>query len=89
MVTEGTFNKQLPKNIRGALNGIQSLVASVGVLVFVKLGGILFDLWSHKAPYYLLAFMDGLFLLLVLGVKLRGQFPEFKARQKKRNHLSD
>ena len=43
ILIDGLFSKNLKKEIRGTLNGVYYTFGSLGMLVFAKLGGYLFD----------------------------------------------
>ena len=40
---ETCFSKNLPKDIRGTMNGVQACCGTLGAILFSKLGGYLYD----------------------------------------------
>lgn len=40
---ESCFSKNLPKDIRGTMNGVQACFGTLGAIAFSKLGGYLYD----------------------------------------------
>jgi predicted MFS family arabinose efflux permease len=71
---DGLFNKNLPKDIRGTLNSAYSFFGNVGLLIFTKIGGYIFDNWGASSPFILVATCDILFALLVISLRLCKKF---------------
>lgn len=71
---DGMFNKHLPKDIRGTLNGTYNFFGNIGILLYSKIGGILYDKVSPNAPFILLGACDIAFASLVIGLYLCGKF---------------
>uniref|UniRef100_A0A7S3GKI0 Major facilitator superfamily (MFS) profile domain-containing protein n=2 Tax=Palpitomonas bilix TaxID=652834 RepID=A0A7S3GKI0_9EUKA len=65
-------------DVRGAVSGMFSLWGGVGVLISSSLGGFLFDIWSERAPFFLLGFLNVITTLLALAF-----FIYFKKNPKK------
>lgn len=63
---DGLFNKNLPKEIRGTLNGAYNFFGNIGILLFSKIGGILYDKVSPNAPFIIVCVCDVLFALLII-----------------------
>jgi hypothetical protein len=40
------FNKNLPKETRALLNGVYSMAGQLGILLYSKYGGVLFDMYG-------------------------------------------
>ena len=71
---DGMFNKHLPKEIRGTLNGAYNFFGNLGILFYSKIGGILYDKVSPNAPFVLLGVCDIAFASLVIGLYLCNKF---------------
>ncbi|KAB8266276.1 MFS transporter [Aspergillus pseudonomiae] len=54
--------KQL-SHLKGSIAGVYSLFGGAGILLLTKLGGLLFDVWSSGAPFYIMAGFNGALLL--------------------------
>ncbi|PYI35050.1 MFS general substrate transporter [Aspergillus indologenus CBS 114.80] len=65
LLTSATEQNQQPlAHLKGSIAGVYSLYGGAGILVLTKVGGLLFDVLSSGAPFYILASFNG-FLLLV------------------------
>lgn len=53
-------------NLKGSIAGVYSLFGGAGILLLTKLGGLLFDVLSSSAPFYIMAAFNG--VLLLVGV---------------------
>ncbi|KAJ9319393.1 hypothetical protein DTO271D3_162 [Paecilomyces variotii] len=54
------------QHLKGSIAGMYSLYGGAGILILTKLGGLLFDVLSPGAPFYILAAFNG--FLLVAGM---------------------
>lgn len=72
LLSNGGGTKPPPKCTRvllkGTIAGVYSWCGGAAILLLTKLGGALFDTWTHGAPFYLMALFNGLLLLATLGV---------------------
>ncbi|PYH47675.1 putative MFS transporter [Aspergillus saccharolyticus JOP 1030-1] len=50
-------------HLKGSIAGVYSLYGGAGILVLTKVGGLLFDVLSSGAPFYILASFNGVLLL--------------------------
>jgi hypothetical protein len=50
-------------HLKGSIAGVYSLFGGVGILLLTKLGGLLFDVLSSGAPFYIMAGFNGVLLL--------------------------
>lgn len=75
------FNKNLPKETRGVLNGVYSMAGQLGILMYSKYGGILFDDFGPKYPFYLIGLLDLLFALGVLICIPFGLFNYYESKE--------
>jgi len=87
------FNKNLPKETRGLLNGAYSIAGQLGILIYSKYGGYLFDNYGSKTPFYLVGILDFTFATGVLFFSRFGLFRvhderEIKFQNKKVNPSS-
>jgi len=71
------FNKSLPKETRGLLNGAYSFCGQLGILIFSISGGWLFDNAGPKSPFYLIGTLDFAFGLFVVIYSYLGLFNVF------------
>ncbi|RDW81713.1 putative MFS transporter [Aspergillus mulundensis] len=61
----GQFQRQ-PSTLKGSIAGVYSLFGGAGILLLTKLGGLLFDVVSSGAPFYIMAGFNG--VLVIVGV---------------------
>lgn len=68
----GNGTKPQPKCTRvllkGTIAGVYSWCGGAAILLLTKLGGFLFDKWSHGAPFYMMALFNAILLVATLGV---------------------
>ncbi|PYI03924.1 MFS general substrate transporter [Aspergillus sclerotiicarbonarius CBS 121057] len=50
-------------HLKGSIAGVYSLYGGAGILILTKLGGLLFDVLSSGAPFYIMAGFNGALLL--------------------------
>lgn len=74
---DGLFNKNLPKDIRGTLNGAYNFFGNVGILIFSKIGGYLYDSAGPNSPFIFLGICDIAFALLIVGLKLTNKIKDW------------
>ena len=55
------------EHLKGSIAGVYSLAGGAGILILTKMGGILFDKISPVAPFYLLALINGVLVLVGFG----------------------
>lgn len=55
------------EHLKGSIAGVYSLAGGAGILILTKIGGMLFDEISPVAPFYLLALINGVLLIVGLG----------------------
>lgn len=70
------FSRNLPKNIRGTLLGVNTALGTIGMFFFSLVGGNLYDKVSKKAPFLLVGAFDSLFLLILLVLAACGKLKE-------------
>lgn len=54
--------------LKGTIAGVYSWCGGAAILLLTKLGGYLFDSWSHSAPFYMMAVFNAILLVATLGV---------------------
>lgn len=54
--------------LKGTIAGVYSWCGGAAILLLTKLGGHLFDTWSHGAPFYMMAVFNAILLVATLGV---------------------
>lgn len=54
--------------LKGTIAGVYSWCGGAAILLLTKLGGFLFDKWSHGAPFYLMAIFNAILFVAALGV---------------------
>ncbi|KAL5336745.1 major facilitator superfamily domain-containing protein [Aspergillus crustosus] len=70
-------HQQAP-DLKGAIAGVYSLFGGAGILLLTKLGGLLFDILSSSAPFYIMAGFNG--VLVIVGL-VSGLVIHLKASQ--------
>ncbi|EED16111.1 MFS transporter, putative [Talaromyces stipitatus ATCC 10500] len=55
------------KHLKGCIAGIYSLYGGAGILLLTKLGGLLFDVSSTGAPFYIMATFNAILFLAGIG----------------------
>jgi MFS family permease len=65
------MGKEAPKDAMGAVSGVFSLFAALGILLATKSGGWLFDVWRPGAPFIVMGVANAVVLVLAIGVRLR------------------
>ncbi|KAF3769809.1 hypothetical protein M406DRAFT_96544 [Cryphonectria parasitica EP155] len=56
--------------LKGTIAGVYSWCGGAAILLLTKLGGFLFDTWSHGAPFYMMALFNAILLVATLGVSV-------------------
>lgn len=54
--------------LKGTIAGVYSWCGGAAILLLTKLGGYLFDSWSHGAPFYMMAVFNAILLVATLGI---------------------
>ena len=54
--------------LKGSIAGVYSWCGGAAILLLTKLGGLLFDRWTHGAPFYMMAVFNGVLLVASLAV---------------------
>ena len=71
------LGQEAPKEIRGAVIGVNNLVGSLGVIFAGYVGGQLFDLWMPTGPFAMMAILN--ILLFLAAFMVRRRMPETNA----------
>ncbi len=71
------LGQEAPKEIRGAVIGVNNLVGSLGVIFAGYVGGQLFDLWMPTGPFAMMAILN--ILLFLAAFMVRQRMPETNA----------
>jgi MFS family permease len=71
---DAVFTKNLPRDIRGILNGIYASFGTIGTLIFSKVGGYLYDHNGPASPFVLVGILDLVFCGVVVGLRLMKKF---------------
>jgi MFS family permease len=66
LFVDSLFAKNLPENVRGVLNGLYFLSASLGMLAFSKIGGICYDLYGTEYPFLMVGIADIIYINILL-----------------------
>ncbi len=64
------MGSETPKDSMGAVSGVFSLFAAVGILLATKSGGWLFDVWRPGAPFLVMGVANAVVLCLAIAVRL-------------------
>jgi len=70
---EACFARNLTKEVRGTMRGVETFFGSVGGLFFTKVGGYMFDIYGSKSPFILFSVTNFTFTLLVVIAVLLGK----------------
>jgi len=71
---DSLFNKNLPQDCRGVLNGYYNTLGNFLKIGFVLFSGYLYDTVSHTAPLFFVIIIDSFIILLILSLKACGKF---------------
>jgi len=63
--------QEAPIRVRGSVFGFVAFAGAVGVLVNVKISGLLFDAWMYQAPFILMGALNALVLIWAVVVRLK------------------
>ncbi|KAL3465325.1 major facilitator superfamily domain-containing protein [Aspergillus heterothallicus] len=66
LATSASQHQQQTTDLKGSIAGVYSLFGGAGILLLTKLGGLLFDVLSSSAPFYIMAGFNG--ALVIVGV---------------------
>ena len=69
---EVLFMRGMPGQVRGAMNGCLHFFGAIGILIFTKSGGYLFDHVAPCAPFALIGVCDFLLFMLATTLALLG-----------------
>jgi MFS family permease len=71
---ETVFSRNLPKEVRGTMNSIQTLFGTIGGLAFTVVGGHMFDLYGTRSPFLVVAGINLIFATFVTVSGIAGWF---------------
>jgi len=71
---DGMFAKNLPKEIRGSLNGVYAFFGNLGVMIFAKVGGYLYDHYGPNYPFMFVGVCDIVFFTFIVLLRLCNKF---------------
>ena len=71
---ESLYAKNIPKDIRGTMNGVQSFFGALGGLWFTKVGGYMYDIHGPKSPFLVVAIVNLSFVVFVIWAGISGHF---------------
>ena len=69
---EVLFMRNMPGSVRGAMNGCLHFFGAIGILIFTKSGGYLFDNVAPWAPFALIGVCDFFLFMLASTLGLLG-----------------
>lgn len=69
---EVLFMRDMPGDVRGAMNGCLHFFGQVGILIFTQVGGRLFDTIGPWAPFALVGSCDAMLFLLATSLAVMG-----------------
>ncbi|KAI6092581.1 hypothetical protein F4821DRAFT_137293 [Hypoxylon rubiginosum] len=72
--------------LKGSIAGVYSWCGGAAILLLTKLGGYLFDVTSHGAPFYMMAVFNGILLVasLAIGIGSRRFYANSRSRASSR-----
>jgi len=56
--------------LKGSIAGVYSWCGGAAILLLTKVGGLLFDKWTHGAPFYMMAVFNAMLLAACLAVDI-------------------
>jgi len=62
--------QEAPARVRGSVIGFMALVGALGVLINVKVAGVLFDTWMYQGPFLWMAGLNAVVLCWAVYVRL-------------------
>lgn len=71
---ETAYARNLPKDVRGIMNSVQTFFGTCGALMFTKFGGYMFDMYGPKSPFLIVAAVNICFAAFVAMAGLTGKF---------------
>lgn len=71
---ESLFTKNIPKDIRGTMNGLQSCAGTIGGIIFSKIAGEMYDVSGPKAPFIVASSISLVYAVFVLFLGISGKF---------------
>ena len=77
VTVDGLFNKHLPKDCRGYLYSVYFLFGNLGILIYTKLGGYLYDNVGRTFPFILVGCLDVFFASITIMLYLCGKFHDW------------
>jgi len=63
--------QESPKKVRGSIIGVVAFFGAIGVLVNVKVSGVIFDSISYQSPFLYMGVLNALIALWALAVRLK------------------
>eukprot|EP00347_Sterkiella_histriomuscorum_P004838 403358894 len=76
LFTDAVFAKNLHRDIRGSMLAMYQLSGSVGVLVFTKVGALMYDQLGPSYPFLFVGSLDALFLIWLLIIVVFKKFDQ-------------
>ena len=71
MTAPALVGQEAPARVRGSVIGFMALVGALGVLINVKMAGVLFDNWMYQGPFLWMAVLNAVVCIWALYVRLR------------------
>jgi MFS family permease len=73
---DATFYRNVPKHIRGVMNGLYAFISGIGILAFSKISGIIYDKYGPEYPYLIIGLIDQSFAIFVILLALCRKFDQ-------------
>jgi nitrate/nitrite transporter NarK len=70
---ETCFARNLTRDVRGTMRGVETLCGSIGGLFFTKVGGYMFDVYGSKSPFLMFSMVNLTFAIAVSIAALSGK----------------
>ncbi|CDW90732.1 major facilitator superfamily mfs_1 [Stylonychia lemnae] len=66
VLTDTVFSKNLPKDIRGSMQGAYQFIGTIGVMIFTKVGAFLHNDYGPSYPFLFVVCFDLIFLVALV-----------------------
>jgi len=76
MASVGLLGQEAPVRERGTIFGMSGLIGAVGILVFTKAGGPLYDSMGPSGPFVMMGLVQGGMLIAAIAVRLLAPGPQ-------------
>lgn len=76
MASLGLLGQEVAARERGTIFGMSGLMGAVGILLFTKVGGSLFDIIGPATPFIMMGLVQGVMLVAAIAVRVTAPGPQ-------------